>query len=242
MGGKQRAKEGQFRWFRTVLVALALGGALLLALSTFATDSISVFAFTPGENGHPSSGNLTDLKGRAGDVTFAFKNNMTINCTGGNITQQFNMQLDYSITGGTLPAGSFVVVYLSPNQGAINNNSGGDEAGYIATVESNETSVSMAGLSGSGTLTFSLPVTDPFALSGGGVLGIIASDPRPLPNGTSWNTKTNSVNCGEALTSTPTKTATSSPTMTPTATSTPAHTATATNTPTDTPTATSTPR
>ena len=51
---------------------------------------------------------------------------MTINCTGDGTAQQFNIKLDYSISGAALPAGSTLIVYLSPNNGAINNNAGGD--------------------------------------------------------------------------------------------------------------------
>ena len=72
---------------------------------------------------------------------------MTINCDGDGTAQQFNIKLDYSISGAALPAGSTLIVYLSPNNGAINDNAGGDEAGYIATVESNQGSIDMSGLS-----------------------------------------------------------------------------------------------
>src|SRR5919198_286758 len=222
-----------------------LGVVAMLAIAILGPSAGSALAvtFNPGQNGHPTSGHLTDLKGRGGDVVFKFQTNMTINCDG-STTQQFNMKLDYDITGAALPAGSTLVVYLSPNQGAINNNAGGDEAGYISTVESNEGSVDMSGLSGSGTLTIHLSVSHPFQLSGGGVLGVIADD----KDGTSaWTTKTNSINCGEAL-ATPTPTPTEAPTPTPTEAPTPTPTATApAATPTPTPTggveaATGTPR
>jgi hypothetical protein len=191
----------------------------------------AVAAFTPGENGQPTSGNQTDLQGRAGDVTFLFQKNMTINCTDDNTTQQFNIQLDYTITGEPLPAGSVLVVYLSPNNGAIEGNAGGDEAGYISTVESNEISIDMSGLSGSGTLTFSIAVTSPFQLVSGGVLGVIAND----VDGTAWTTKTNSINCGEEL---PTPTPEVTPTPTPEVTPTPTPEVTPTPTPEVTPTPT----
>jgi hypothetical protein len=165
--------------------------ASMLAIAMFGPGTGIVAAFNPGENGTPTSGNNTDLQGRGDDVTLTFQTNMTINCDGDGTTQQFNMKLDYSISGAALPAGSTLVVYLSPNNGAINNNAGGDEAGYIATVESNETSIDLSGLSGSGTLTIHLAVTDPFQLNGGGVLGVIADD----VDGTTWTSKTNSVNC-----------------------------------------------
>src|SRR5205085_10425436 len=120
-----------------------------------------------------------------------------------NTATSFTFNVNYSISGGVLPAGAHLVVYLSPNNGAINNNANGDTAGYVATVESNETTVSMAGLSGSGTLSFTLPVSHPFQLSGGGVLGVFASD---LDGVSVWNSKTNSPNCSQASTATPTPT------------------------------------
>jgi hypothetical protein len=212
-----------------------LGVVAMLAIAILGPSAGSALAgtFNPGQNGHPTSGHLTDLKGRGGDVVFKFQTNMTINCDG-STTQQFNMKLDYDITGAALPAGSTLVVYLSPNQGAINNNAGGDEAGYISTVESNEGSVDMSGLSGSGTLTIHVSVSHPFQLSGGGVLGVIADD----KDGTSaWTTKTNSINCGEAL-ATPTPTPTEAPTPTPTEAPTPTPTEAPTPTPTEAPTPT----
>jgi len=192
----------------------------------------TALAFTPGDNGHPTSGPYSDLKG--GSASFTFQTNMTINCTGNNTAQQFNMHLNYS--GASLPAGATIVVYLSPNGGAINNNAGGNDAAYIAQVESNYKVIDVGGLSGSGTLTFSVSVTHPFQLSGGGVLGVIATE----SDGTSVSTsKTNSINCGEALatpTPTPTPAPTATPTPAPTATPTPAPTATPTPAPTATPT------
>jgi outer membrane biosynthesis protein TonB len=93
----------------------------------------------------------------------------------------------------------------------------------------------MSGLSGSGTLSFSIPVTHPFTLASGGVLGVIAND----KDGTSWTTKTNSINCGEALpTATPTQQPTPTPTQEPTPTPTQAPTPTPTLAPTPTPTET----
>ncbi|HEU5205003.1 MAG TPA: hypothetical protein VFU17_11955, partial [Candidatus Limnocylindrales bacterium] len=169
--------------------------ASMLAIAMFGPGAGVVAAFNPGENGTPTSGNHTDLNGRGGDVTFDFQTNMTINCDGDGTAQQFNIKLDYSVTGDPLPAGSTLVVYLSPNNGAINNNAGGNEAAYIQTVESNEISIDVSGLDGSGTLNIAIPVTDPFQLNGGGVLGVIADD----VDGTAWTTKTNSINCGEAL-------------------------------------------
>ena len=80
---------------------------------------------------------------------------MTCNADDGALG--FSFHLNYS--GASLPAGATIVVYLSPNQGAINGNAGGDVAGYIAQVESNYVVLEVGGLSGSGSLGVSLAVT-----------------------------------------------------------------------------------
>ena len=152
-----------------------------------------VSAFTPGENGMPTSGNQTDLQGRADDVTLTFNDTRTINCTG-DTAQQLNVELDYSISGAALPAGSTLVVYLSPNNGAINNNAGGDAAGYIADrrIERNlDRRVGAEWLRHADVLD---PRHDPFVIAHGGVLAVIATD----VDGSEFNSKTNSINCGEA--------------------------------------------
>src|SRR5512143_1341887 len=118
-----------------------LGWLVVAAMTTaalFGPGSGIASAFTPGENGVPTSGDHTNLQGRAGDVGLTWQTNATLNCTDGSTAQQFNFHLDYNISGAALPAGSVVVVYLSPNQGAINNNAGGNDAAYIAQVESNQ--------------------------------------------------------------------------------------------------------
>ena len=158
-------------------------------------------AFTAGDNGHPTSGPYSDLKG--GSATFTFQSNGQLTCNADDGALGFSFHLNYS--GANLPAGATIVVYLSPNQGAINGNAGGDDAGYIAQVESNYVVVNVGGLSGSGSLSVSLPVTHSFTLASGGVLGVIATE----SDGTSVSTsKTNSLNCTEAA---PTPSPTPSP-------------------------------
>ena len=220
----------------TIAVVMILAASMMaLAVSTGAVD-----AYNPGTSGHPTSGNLSDLKGRGKDVTLAFQRNANIYCNGEEWAATFTFNLDYRISGAPLPAGSTLVVYLSPNNGAINYDGGSDAAAYISAVESNEVALSMAGRGGSGTLTFTLYVTTAFEATHGGVLGVVAND----IDGSSWETKDRSLNCFEAATpaSTPTATAspTAAPTSTPTATPTATSTATATATPTETPTATPT--
>lgn len=192
------------------MFALAAVAAVAMSIA-FAFRPAVTAAFTPGDNGHPNGGPYSDLKG--GSANFTFQANATLTCDSDDTAASFTFHLDYDVTG-TLPAGATLVVYLSPNQGAINGNAGGDEAGYVADVESNYTVLDVAGLSGSGTLNFTLNITSPFSLVTGGVLGVIASE----QDGTSWSSKTNSLNCTEAEgTSTPTPTPTASPTATPTA-------------------------
>jgi hypothetical protein len=147
--------------------------------------------FTPGQNGQPTDGTNSDLKG--GTATFTFQQNGQLNCDGDTATS-FHFTVDYVVTG-TLPAGASLVIYLSPNQGAINNNAGGDAAGYIADVESNYTVKDVSGLTGSGSFTVDVTVTTAFQLSGGGVLGVFASEDG---DGQSWSSKTNSLQCSEA--------------------------------------------
>jgi hypothetical protein len=213
------------------LVLIAALAALALSI-TFAIRPSITAAFTPGENGHPNGGPYSDLMG--GTATFTFQQNATLTCDAGDNASTFTFHLDYSVTG-TLPDGATLVVYLSPNNGAIEGNSGGNDAAYIAAVESNWVPLDVSGLSGTGTIDFSLTVTSSFQLSSGGVLGVIASEAGA--DGQSWTSKTNSLNCTEAeATPTPTPTPveeTPAPTPTPTPVETPV--VTPTPTPEETP-------
>ena len=190
------------------LVLIAALAALALSISFAIRPSITA-AFTPGENGHPNGGPYSDLKG--GTATFTFQQNATLTCDAGDNASSFTFHLDYSVTG-TLPDDATLIVYLSPNNGAIQGNAGGDEAGYIAAVEANWTPVNVEGLTGSGTIDVTVPVTSPFQLSTGGVLGVIASEAGA--EGQSWTSKTNSLNCTE-VSETPTTTPTPTPEETP---------------------------
>jgi len=173
-------------------ILLAAIAALALSM-LYLISPVSAANFTPGQNGHPTSGESSDLKGGTG--TFTFQTNAILSCDG-DTASSFSFHIDYNITsGGPLPAGAVLIVYLSPNQGAINNNAGGNAAGYIADVESNFTSVPLAGLSGSGTLDVVVTVGTPFELSGGGVLGVIAQTSSDVDVS---NSKSNSVQCSES--------------------------------------------
>ena len=214
---------------RRRLVTVAAGGLLAIASVLIAVTGTALGTnFNPGQDGHPFGGPYSNLKG--GTATFTFEQNGVLTCNSNSATG-FTFHLDYS--NANLPAGASIVVYLSPNQGAINGNAGGNATAYIDAVESNYTVISFpSGLSGSGTLDISLAVTSPFTLASGGVLGVVATE----SDGTVvTNSKTNSLNCTEVA-PTPTPTPTATPTEAPTATPTEAPTATPTEAPTATPT------
>ena len=158
-------------------ILLAAIAALALSMLYFISPVSAAFSFTPGQDGHPTSGESSDLKG--GTATFTFSTistpNATLTCNG-DVPSSFSFKIDYSVTG-TLSVGATLIVYLSPNQNAINNNATpGDEQGYVDDVQSNFKAVDVGGLTGSGTLTVVVNITTGFELAGGGVLGVIAED------------------------------------------------------------------
>jgi hypothetical protein len=174
---------------RTMIVIAALA-ALALSIA-FGLRPPTAAAFTPGENDHPTGGPYSDLKG--GTATFTFEQNATLTCDSEDNASSFTFTVNYDVTG-TLPAGATLVVYLSPNNGAIEGNSGGDDAGYIADVESNFFAKDVSGLTGTGSFEVTVPISVSFQLVSGGVLGVFASE----LGGQSWSSKTNSLNCTEA--------------------------------------------
>jgi len=184
---------------RTMIVIAALA-ALALSIA-FGLRPPTAAAFTPGENNHPNGGPYSDLKG--GTATFTFQQNGTLTCDSEDNALSFSFKVDYDITG-TLPDDATLVVYLSPNNGAIEGNSGGDDAGYIADVESNfEIVTDVGGLSGTGTLDVNVTISSPFQLVTGGVLGVFASEDPSVEGAQSWSSKTNSLNCSEQEESAP---------------------------------------
>jgi len=177
----------------TILIAAiaAIALSMLYLISPVTADA----GYTPGSHGEPTGGQNSDLKG--GTATFTFEQNAVLSCNGDTATS-FSFTVDYSVTG-TLPANSTLIIYLSPNQGAINNNAGGDAAGYIADVESNFFSKDVSGLTGSGSFPVTVTVTVPFDLAGGGVLGVFADEASWAGTaGLEWSSKSNSVQCSEA--------------------------------------------
>jgi hypothetical protein len=175
-----------------MIIAMVAMGIIALALGYFVHPVYAGDNFNAGQNGAPTDGTHTDLMG--GTASFSFEQDATLSCDG-DTASSFSFTVDYTITG-TLPAGATLVVYLSPNQGAINNNAGSDAAGYIADVESNYTVVDVGGLSGTGSIPVDVNVTTGFQLSGGGVLGVFASEAGA--EGQAWTGKTNSLQCSEA--------------------------------------------
>ena len=173
-------------------IVLAAIAALALSMLYLISPVKAADPFSPGQNGNPTDGTPSDLNG--GVANFTFEQNATLTCDG-DTALGFDFTVNYDVTG-TLPAGASLVIYLSPNQGAINNNAGGDAAGYIADVESNYIVKDVSGLTGSGSFDVNVPVGTSFELNGGGVLGVFASEDGA--GGQSWSGKTNSVQCSEA--------------------------------------------
>jgi hypothetical protein len=174
-----------------IIAALA---ALALSMLYFIGPVSAGTPFNPGQDGHPTSGESSDLNG--GTATFTFEQNAILSCDG-DTASSFAFHIDYDVTG-TLPAGSVLIVYLSPNQGAINNNANGNAQAYIDAVQSNFEPVDISGLTGTGTLDVTVTVTSSFELSGGGVLGVIADEAGYTPVGQEFTSKSNSVQCSEA--------------------------------------------
>src|SRR2546428_3580903 len=112
----------------TLLCASAATIALVVAVSAgliaLAVGTGRVDAYNPGSAGHPTSGDLSDLKGRGKDVTLAFQRNANIYCNGEEWAATFTFNLDYTISGSPLPAGATLGVHPSPNNGPIHYHAG----------------------------------------------------------------------------------------------------------------------
>ena len=200
------------------------------------TDEDNNKNHTPGENRHPTNGPYSDLKGANVELVFddgepnqgevgasqsvqtdavfavaVFSHTQeraaTLTCGQGDTATSVSFRFSYEVRNGeTVPAGASLVVYLSPNQGAVNGNAdahgNGDgvrseqeEANYIADVESNYIVLDVGGLTGRGTMSGTVQVTRPFRLSRGGVLGVFAQEQQRDIS----HSKTNSLNCADAV-------------------------------------------
>jgi hypothetical protein len=199
----------------------------ILVGATLALPPAAAAAGPGGGDDLPNSGHTSNT----GGLTPTMIAGATISCDSGNNVNDISGRFTLSGTGG---AGTYVVIYLTPNNGS--------NASPAGNVEDNEVRVDLAGRSG--TVGFSLPITSGFTATNGGVLAVFAKD----QDGSVFTSKSNSLNCSESIatptpTVAPTPTPTVAPTATPEVTATPtvAPTPTATVAPTATPEVTATP-
>jgi hypothetical protein len=194
------------------LAAALIGAALVLPAAAAATGP-------GGDDNLPNSGHMS----ATGGLTPTMLANATISCDAGNTVNTISGQFTLNGTGGL---GSFVVIYLTPNNGS--------NASPIGNVENNEVQVDLSGRSG--TISYSLPVTSAFTATSGGILAVFAKD----VDGSIYTSKSNSLNCTESV-ATPTPQPTPTPEVTPTPTPEVTPTPTPEVTPTPTPEVTPTP-
>ena len=126
------------------LAALLIAAALTLPAVAAATGP-------GGVDNLPNSGHTSNTDG----LTPTMLANATISCDAGNTVNAISGQFSVSGTGGV---GTYVVIYLTPNNGS--------NASPIGNVENNEVHVDLAGRSG--TIDYSLPVTSGFTATSGG--------------------------------------------------------------------------
>src|SRR4051794_22924926 len=203
------------RKFRTAgwLAVAGLVGAALVAPATASA------AAPGGDDNLPNSGDTSNTGGVGVEMGTA-----TMTCDDGSV---LGVSGSFSLSG-TAGAGTYVVIYLTPN--------GGSDASPAGNVENNQVKVDISGKSG--TVNFSVPITSPFTTTKGGILAVFAKD----VDGSVFTSKSNSLNCTEAVpTPTPTVAPTPTPTVAPTPTPTVAPTPTPTVAPTPTPTVAPTP-
>jgi hypothetical protein len=175
-------------------ILLAAIAAIALSMLYLIRPVAAADPFSPGQDGHPTSGESSDLDGGTATFTFSTSGTNAILTCNGDTPTSFSFKIDYNVTT-TLGDNATLIVYLSPNQGAIENNANGDVQGYIDDVQSNFEPVDIGGLTGTGTLTVVVDITTSFQLSGGGVLGVIAETSSDEVVSTS---KSLSVQCSEA--------------------------------------------
>ena len=90
---------------RRRVVSLVAGGLLALAAILVAMSGAAMAitpSFTAGQDGTPTSGDMTDLKGRSADVSFAFVTDATLTCDTSSNATSFTFHLGYTITGPSL--------------------------------------------------------------------------------------------------------------------------------------------
>src|SRR5262245_5817471 len=144
--------KSKFRVAGWVAVAGLLGAALV--------SPAAVSAAGPGSDDNlPNSGHTSNT----GGITPTFIANAVMTCTEDSSVTNVSGQFTLS---GTAGAGTFVVIYLTPNNGS--------DATPAGNVENNEVKVDISGKSG--TVDFSLSITSPFTTTQGGVLAVFAKD------------------------------------------------------------------
>ena len=174
----------------TWLTAGLLGASL--------TIPAALLAAGPGmDDSLPNSGHTSNT---AGLTPTMVADAATISCDEANGVGQISGQFTLNGTGA---AGTYVVIYLTPNNGS--------NADPAANVEDNEVQVPIAGLTG--TVSYAVTVSSPFTATTGGILAVFAKD----ASGATFTSKSNSLNCTESVpTPTPAPTATPEPEVTPT--------------------------
>src|SRR3954453_5174767 len=156
------------RKFRTAgwLAVAGLVGAALVAPG-------AVSAAGPGgDDNLPNSGDTSNTGGVTPTMGTA-----EMTCDDGSV-----LGVSGSFTlDGTAPAGSYVVIYLTPNNGS--------DASPAGNVEDNQVTIDISGKSGD--VAFSMPISAPFTTTKGGVLAVFAKD----QDGSVFTSKSNSLNC-----------------------------------------------
>ena len=135
-----------------------LAVASMTTLALFGPGSGAALAGGPGsEDNLPNSGHTSNTGGLIPTMVSA-----VMYCSDsvvGSLTGSFTLS-------GTGAAGTYVVIYLTPNNGS--------NADPVGNVENNEVTVPIAGKSG--TVPFTLTLTSSFSVSKGGILAVFAKD------------------------------------------------------------------
>jgi len=113
----------------------------------------------------PNSGDQSN----PGGATYAIQAERVITCTGDDNFTGMSGSIDITATAGgdPVPDGSFLIVYLTPNNGS--------DADPVDNVEDNQVKVDISGAVAGDTIPYNLVVTSAFTTSKGGVLGLIAT-------------------------------------------------------------------
>jgi hypothetical protein len=169
------AKQHRRTGFVPFPVAGWLGVVAMLAIAILG-PSATLAAGPGGDDNLPNSGHTSNT----GGIVPTMLKNAEMTCDENSSVQNISGQFTLS---GTAGANTYVVIYLTPNNGS--------DASPVDNVEDNEVKVDISGQSG--TVNFSLNITSPFTTTKGGVLAVFAMD----VDGTIFTSKSNSLNCTE---------------------------------------------